>query len=92
MARTRLALLACLDTREGVWSRARGNESAVKIIGLGEGEYVEIEIRSGPVHDSMIYRSPGVFSLPWKDFDQYRISKFAGNGVRSSTTVEVILS
>ncbi len=89
---TRVALLACVGTAEGPWTIAKGNEAALKVVHLMEGEHVRVEIMVGDLQDQITYDSPGVFPLPWKRIDRYRVCKVVDDGVSGSpTTVEVVL-
>ena len=90
---TRVALVACSESTEGPWTLAKGNESGIKIIHLVEGEHVELHMEIGEVKDHSVFLSPGVFPLPWRRMDRYRVCKHVKDGVSPSpTTVEIVLN
>lgn len=89
----RLALVACVGSHEGPWTLAKGNETAVKIVGLGEGEHVVLDCKIGELQESTIFDEGGVFPLPLRRMEKYRLRKVV-NGCKQSkpTTVEMILN
>jgi hypothetical protein len=90
--KTRLALVACRRTSESAWTLSKGNETGIRILFMGKGEYVKVEIEVGELKDSVIFDTAGVFPLPWKRFDRYRVTKHADDGVEPSPTqVEIVL-
>lgn len=90
--KTRVALVACRRTSESAWTLSRGNETGIKILFMGKGEHVRVDIEVGELTDSAIFDSPGVFPLPWKRLDRYRVTKHADDGVEPSPTqVEIVL-
>lgn len=90
---TRMALVACTNATEGPWTLSKGNESAIKIVHLVDGERVVLDMRIGDLSDTHQYDLPGTFPLPWKRMDRYRVIKEVDDGVRPSpTTVEIVLN
>lgn len=91
--KTRLALAACSVECDGSWSVARGNETGVRITHLMQGEQIRFDVEVGDLRDSIIFDQPGLFSLPWKHFDKYKVAKHIPPSVQPSpTTVEVVLN
>lgn len=87
----RTALACCRVETEGAWSTARGNERAIKIVGLTEGEYVQFVAQVGDLNHHEEFTKEGVFPLP-KQLVRYRVGKRMDAGVRGSpTTVEILL-
>jgi len=91
--KTRVALVAAKSSVEGVWCSSKGNESGVRIIHLVQGEHVRVDIAVGELQDSALFCQPGVYPLPWKRFERYRVAKQVDDGVDPSpTTVEMVLN
>lgn len=91
--KTRLALVACVIECEGSWSLARGNESGIRITHLMKGEQIRFDVEVGDLRDSVIFDQPGLFTLPWKRFERYRVAKHIPPSIQPSpTTVEVVLN
>jgi hypothetical protein len=91
--KTRLALFACYSNTEGPWTRAKGNELGIQILHMVEGEYIMVEMEIGDLKDTVVFNSPGVFPLPWKRLDKYRVIKKVTDGVAPApTTVEIVLN
>lgn len=89
---TRLALVACKASNEGPWTSACGNETALKVTDLGKGEHVILSMEIGELKESVTYYANGVYPLPWKRVERYKVSKHVPDGVRAfPTTVEIIL-
>lgn len=89
---TRLALVACKDAIEGPWTLARGNERAIKIGHLLNGERILLVAQIGDLNHQEEYTVPGTFPLPLKRMERYRVIKQVDEGLSGSpTTVEVIL-
>lgn len=89
MQQKRLALVAMKFASEGPWARAKGNEQAVQITHLLEGEQVRFDMTIGDLSDSISYDQPGLYPLPFKRMERYRVSKTHTLG--SPTTVEIVL-
>lgn len=90
---TRVALVACEQATEGPWTLAKGNEQGIKIVQLGEGERISLEVKIDGIFGFATFDQAGSFSLPWSRFDRYRVVKEVNDGVRGSpTTVEMILN
>lgn len=87
----RTALVACTVATEGAWSSARGNERSIKIVHLVEGEYVIFEAEIGDLRHQEEFSKAGVFPLPFKRMERYRVGKRIGEGVRPSPTIVEIL-
>lgn len=89
---TRIALVACTNKTDGAWSSAKGNERAIKIIHLVDGEHVVLEAEIGDLRHQEEFSVPGVFPLPFRRMERYRVGKWVDDGVKPSpTTVEIIL-
>lgn len=90
---TRMALVACIDATEGPWTLAKGNETGIKIVCLGEGERVGLRMEVEDVSDIAIFDSAGSYPFPWQGIKRYRVVKEVDDGVKGSpTTVEIILN
>lgn len=89
MQQKRLALVAMKNATEGPWSRAKGNEVAVQILHLVEGEQVRLDMEIGELSESTVFNQPGLFPLPLRRCERYRVSKTQSQG--SPTTVEIVL-
>jgi hypothetical protein len=90
--KTRLALVACYSECDGSWAIARGNEKALRITHLMQGEQIRFDIEVGDLRDSIIFNQPGLFTLPWKRFERYKVAKCISPLTQPSpTTVEVVL-
>lgn len=87
--KTRLALVASYDSIEGPWLRARGNETGVRVLGLGQGERIFMDIEAnGSTKESVLLASEGTFSLP-KAWNKVRFRK-EGVGLKP-TQVELLV-
>lgn len=51
---SKLALLACTETREGPWTRTQGRETGFRVAGVGEGDlvFIDYELRGFTKHAS----------------------------------------
>lgn len=88
--KTRLALVACYDDVEGPWLRARGNETGIRVLGLGIGERIFMDIEAnGSFKEPVLLPSEGTFSLP-KNWDKVRFRK-EGVGLKP-TQVELLVN
>lgn len=89
MASSRVALFACVNSHEGVWTRARGNEVGVEIINLEEEELVLVDItrRTGETV-TLEFTQPGQHFLDFSDVERYRVGK---RGNKIGTHVKVML-
>jgi hypothetical protein len=88
-----VALVACINSTDGVWSVAKGNESGIKISGLGRGEYVTLHMELNGTKESVNLYECGIFPLPWPRMERYRVSKLVNPGViPAPTTVEITLN
>lgn len=86
--KTRLALVACMGPHDGPWMRARGNETGVRVMFLGEGEriFADMEVAGLP-KDPVLLDAEGTFPIP--AFDRIRFRK---EGVCTRhTTVELVV-
>lgn len=97
MAKKRLALVACKDAAEGPWTLAKQNETDIKVMLLGQGESVVLEMSSGNLSDRFEYFKDGTYPWPNTKYvpERYRIIKEVDNEVepaRRATCVEVFLS
>lgn len=71
----RLALVACVGAAEGAWTYARGNERAVEIIHLLDGERVRLDVDTDGHQASQFFVQPGQFPVEMHGCKRYRISK-----------------
>lgn len=81
----RLAMLACVTTHQSGWSRITGEESVIRVSGLGEGDELFLEYDG----QTDVELGNGDNTFHPSTAPRYRIKKFA-NGTPSPTTVEVI--
>jgi hypothetical protein len=88
----RVALAACAVSTEGSWSLSKGNETGLRISNLGKGEQVRVDIEVGDLKDHITFDASGLFTLPWKRIERYRVSKIANGASPHATTVEVVLN
>lgn len=89
----RLMMVGCFGSTEGPWTIAKGNEKALEIIHLLEGERIELELESQDATHTEIYYRSGFFPLPQVDFGRYRVVKKVDDGViQSPTTVRMQLN
>lgn len=90
---TRVALVACTNSTDGAWSVAKGNELELKVTNLGKGEHITLFMEIGELSESVNYYEAGVFPIPWKRMERYRVGKHVGTGVKPlSTSVEIVLN
>lgn len=93
MPKTRVAMVACKSSYEGLWTRAKGNEIGIRIIHLVEGEHVRLDVMLSDTQYQLVFDQPGVFPLPWNGFSKYRVCKQVNPGVDPApTTVEIELN
>ncbi len=91
MDKVRLALVACKGPHDGPWMRLRGNEKAVKISFLGEGERVFFDYQTGDSQNRTVeYSSEGSYPLPEKGIHRGAFRK-TGPGTKH-TTVEFVVN
>lgn len=88
MANSRVALFACRDSHEGVWTRARGNEFGIEIINLSDDELVRVELVSEAKSEVIEFTQPGQHLVAFNGTERYRISK---QGSKNGTHVKVLL-
>ena len=87
--RTRLAMVACVGPHEGPKLRARGNETGIRIICLGEGESVTAKWLNGTAETHVKrYDAEGEYPLPQPRFSIIWFEKVGGI---KPTTVELIV-
>lgn len=92
MARTRVALVACMSATEGPWTLAKGNESGIEIIHLLEGERIRLDIEVEKSLTSLFFAEPGSYPVGFMDAERYRVSKELGDEVdRPAPTIVRIL-
>lgn len=85
---TRLALVACRGPHEGPWLRGRGNEVAIRVSHLAEGERVEVDLDHRDSEPSrLVLLANGDY--PLSAFRRARVSKYGGVG---PTTVELVIA
>jgi len=95
--KTRTALVACVDATDGAWAFVKGNEKAIHVESLAEGERVFIEIHSdnpGIPGEKEVFAGEGTFPYSFTRFigGKYRIGKILRPGTRPQpTTVGIVL-
>jgi len=86
----RLALLAD-DSHEAPWTRASGDESAVRVKGTGVGDKLWMEVIHHSGERTLLTIAEGTARLLFPSpMLKYRVGKVCG-GSRCLTTVEVLL-
>ncbi len=89
----RLLAVGVIDSWEGEWQKAQGNERSVAAAPIGEGEQVHLEVEHTDGRVELLSLSGVPVLLLMERESRYRVVKH-GNGVEVplATTVEVILS
>ena len=62
--RTKLAMVACKEAAKGPWIRSRGDETGVRVSGLGVGELIEMVVEVGKDQKSFCFDTNGEYPLP----------------------------
>lgn len=89
--RTRLALVSCLSSLEGAWTLAQGNEAALRVVHLLDGERVRLEVDG---QQPYLLNQPGEFPIQIRKGTKYRVCKEVDTSVEvpSPTFAEVLLN
>jgi hypothetical protein len=86
---TRLAIVNCKSTYEGIWTPANGHESGLEIFTLGKGALIRFEWKLGKSIDFKDYHESGEHSLPITEFEFYRVSKVGDSGQPTIVRVQL---
>lgn len=88
----RLVLAACRDTHRTNWMRATGDENAVWVSGLGDGDVVELVLVRESGDLCAIALNLGSQPMPEGKWVRYMVSKVACDSISQATTVEIFMN
>jgi hypothetical protein len=92
--KSRVALVACVDSTDGAWTYVRGNEASVHVVGLTDGECVFVDLEAPTPtknRERRFIRVDGTHPISFRDFRRYKIGKLSGPSGQP-VTAEVMLN